>query len=523
MRRRTPIEPKQAPSPALPLSRSPALALSAILLAYLGLAFGYALVTPRWNNPDEPAHYTYLATLARTGRFPILQPGDWDSQQLGERLASGRFTTAEPIEAFRYEGHQPPLYYVLTAPIFKATERLGLRAQVVALRSASILFGLLTILTVYAAARTLAPTRPELPPLAAGIVAFIPMHTAMTATINNDTLAELLASATLLALVRGLQRGFGLRAAVVLGTLCGALLVTKFTVYIFVPLALLALAGPVWASLKPPTPPLPRSPSPALPLGLAALIALAPAAWWWARDVAVYGWPDLFGLIRHDQVVVGQPRWPGLGENLESVRFFGYSLFRSFWAQFGWMAVVLDGRFYWLFLLLMLLATGGLVRFWRVERPDWPVATVRGLGVLLAALGLVVLEVVVYNLSFIQAQGRYLYPAILPIGILLALGWSTLAAIGPSASPVHRLGFGLGVFWLWASLLEALSWLIAGGPAPPLLHLSSAVSAWFATRVPVRRATPVLRRGAAAALVVALALVDAAALTRFVAPYFVGW
>lgn len=509
--------------PARPFPRSPSLAITAILLAYLLLAFGYAVATPRWNNPDEPAHYNYLATLARTGRFPVLEPGDWDSAQLAERLASGRFTTGEPIEQFRYEGHQPPLYYVLAAPVFKASERLGIRAHIVALRAFSILFGLLTVLTVYLAGRTLAPARPELPPLAAGIVAFIPMHTAMTATINNDTLAELLASAALLAVLRGLQRGFGLRSALVLGLLCGALLLTKFTVYVFVPLALLPLALPASSAIR--TGPGRRTaPLRSLaPFALASGVALLSSAWWWARDVSVYGWPDFFGLIRHDRVVVGQPRWPGLGENLESVRFFGYSLFRSFWAQFGWMAVVLDARFYWLFLLLLLLAIGGLVRFWRFERPDWPAATARGLGVLLAALGLVVLEVVVYNLSFIQAQGRYLYPAILPIGLLLALGWSTLAALGPNASGLRRLGFGLGVFWLWATLLEGLSWLATGGPAPPLLHLSSAVSAWLATRVPVRRAAPVLRAGAATALVVALALVDAAALTRFVAPYFSGW
>src|SRR5205814_1821819 len=65
----------------LPADRA---ALLAILLIYVGLASGYALATPRWNNPDEPAHYNYIAYLGRTGQFPVLQPGDWDSQRLGE-------------------------------------------------------------------------------------------------------------------------------------------------------------------------------------------------------------------------------------------------------------------------------------------------------------------------------------------------------------------------------------------------------------------------------------------------------
>src|SRR5687767_14125066 len=102
-------------------SRARALApLAGILLIYISLTPGYAVGTPRWNNPDEPAHYNYIAHLARTGQLPLLEPGDWDSQRLGERLASGRFSSQEPIESFRYESHQPPLYYALMAPVYRA-------------------------------------------------------------------------------------------------------------------------------------------------------------------------------------------------------------------------------------------------------------------------------------------------------------------------------------------------------------------------------------------------------------------
>src|SRR5207249_12248312 len=50
-------------------------ALVAILLTYLALASGYALGTPRWNNPDEPAHYNYVAQVARTVQLPVLEAG----------------------------------------------------------------------------------------------------------------------------------------------------------------------------------------------------------------------------------------------------------------------------------------------------------------------------------------------------------------------------------------------------------------------------------------------------------------
>jgi 4-amino-4-deoxy-L-arabinose transferase-like glycosyltransferase len=501
--------------------------LVAILLVYLVLAAGYTLATPRWNNPDEPAHYNYLAHLARSGHFPVLQPGDWDSRRLNERLASGRFSTDQPIEEFRYEGHQPPLYYLLMAPLYRLVEGLGSNVRVVALRFASIGLGLLLIVVVYAAGRALAPQRAELAPLAAGLVALIPMHTAMTAAINNDTLAELMASATLLAIVVGLRRGFCIRDAVAIGTLCGGLLLTKLTVYIFVPLALLAVAigtaVPIHSSLGQGKLQEYQWRRAIRYVALAVLIAAVLSAWWFVRNLLIYGWPDSFGLIRHDQVVVGQARWPGLGDNLESIRFLLYSTFRSFWAQFGWMAVVMDPRQerpYWLFLLFTLLALGGFRCFWRTELPTWPPAAALALRFLVAVLVVVMAQLLAYNLTFIQAQGRYLYPAILPIGLLLALGWSTVAEVAPGASRWRWFGFGIGFYWLWAAGVEAISWLVAAASAPPILHVLTIAPTWLATKVQIRRPRESLAGIAATALLVVLGLVNAAALLRFVVPYF---
>jgi 4-amino-4-deoxy-L-arabinose transferase-like glycosyltransferase len=493
-------------------------ALVAVLLGYFVLAAGYALATPRWNNPDEPAHFNYLAQVARTGALPALRPGDWDAERLGQRLESGRFVGAEPIDELRYEGHQPPLYYLLLAPPFWLTEGLGNNARIVALRGVSILLGGFTVVAIFAAARTLVPRRPELAPLAAGLVAFVPMFTAMSAAINNDALATLLASLTLLVVLRGLRDGFGTGGALLIGLLSGALLLTKLTVYPLVPLSYLALVLDGAGSSRPRR--LERS---ARYVTLALLVTALLAGWWFFRNLTVYGPGDPFGLRRHDLVVVGQPRWPGLGENLESLRFFGLSMFRSFWAQFGWMAVVLDARFYALYLLFLGLAAGGLRRFWRVELPDWPPAAALGLKFLLAALGLIVAEVVVYNLSFIQAQGRYLHPALLPIGMLLGLGWIALADVGPRLSTWRRVGFGLGFFLVWALAIESLAWLIGQGPAPVWLHLVTAGQAWLATRFQQRRERGSVAGVACVALLIALFLADAAALLRFVVPYFQGW
>src|SRR5205814_3754384 len=50
------------------------LILALALVAYAALAIGYLTLTPIWQNPDEPAHYNYVAFIAQTGGLPELRP-----------------------------------------------------------------------------------------------------------------------------------------------------------------------------------------------------------------------------------------------------------------------------------------------------------------------------------------------------------------------------------------------------------------------------------------------------------------
>ena len=78
------------------MSRAPALVVALALVAYVVLALGYAIRTPVWQNPDEPAHFNYVVHVAETGTLPELRPGDWDAQLL-ERLKSGRLEPADSL------------------------------------------------------------------------------------------------------------------------------------------------------------------------------------------------------------------------------------------------------------------------------------------------------------------------------------------------------------------------------------------------------------------------------------------
>jgi 4-amino-4-deoxy-L-arabinose transferase-like glycosyltransferase len=116
-------------------TRYPALLLVLILGIYAALGVLFAARTPAWQAPDEPAHYNYVRYLAQSGQFPVLQMGDYPSAYL-EQIKSQHFPPDMSIDAIRYEFHQPPLYYVLAAPLFALTG-----GSLLVLRLFSVLLG----------------------------------------------------------------------------------------------------------------------------------------------------------------------------------------------------------------------------------------------------------------------------------------------------------------------------------------------------------------------------------------------
>lgn len=160
--------------------------LIAICAGYLLVAGLYAAFTPRWQAPDEPAHYNYAAQIRTDGCCPEIAPGDWDNATL-ERLKSARFAPAltTNIARIQYEDHQPPLYYLLVAGVsrvFGESLYVG--------RAVSVLLGLGGVVAAYVVGRMLFPARVGVALTGAALVAYIPQHAAMLGSINNDALAE---------------------------------------------------------------------------------------------------------------------------------------------------------------------------------------------------------------------------------------------------------------------------------------------------------------------------------------------
>jgi hypothetical protein len=164
------------------------------------------------------------------------------------------------------------------------------------------------------------------------------------------------------------------------------------------------------------------------PLLLVFALALVISGWWFIRNLWVYGDTDLFGLRRHDLVVAAQPR---TGEfDLAAAKNFAFVSFKSFWAQFGWMGVPADERTYAVLGLVSAVAGLGLILFLLRALADRQLLSWHqraSLTLLGATLILVLLEMFLYNLRYLQPQGRYLFPAIFPIGVFFTLGVRELA------------------------------------------------------------------------------------------------
>ena len=302
-------------------------AFIAILVGYLVVGALYALSTPAWQAPDEPAHYNYIRQVAEAGCCPRIEPGDWDSAALAQ-LTSSRFAPQRLrlLPSVQYEDHQPPLYYLLASPLFQLSE-----GALAPLRLFSVLLGAGVVALSFVISRQLLLSQPHVALAVMALVAFLPQHVAMLASVNNDALAELLVGLCLLWMLRYLNADTSLnppdesggsrkhaakRYAHRLfhspwgaGLLVGAAFLTKLTIYflaLLVPLAIWLR----WRGEKRGLPELARA------LASFALVAGAIGGLWWLRNAHTYGFPDILALGAHD-VVVADPLRPPVAVSRE--------------------------------------------------------------------------------------------------------------------------------------------------------------------------------------------------------------
>jgi 4-amino-4-deoxy-L-arabinose transferase-like glycosyltransferase len=214
-----------------------------ILLVYIIVGVLFAVITPPWQAPDEPAHYNTIRQVAENGCCPTIELGDWQLAYQNE-LVSARFAPEllDRLETIQYEDHQPPLYYLLSSVVYRL-----FNGSLTALRIFSVLIGTGLVACMFAIVQRLFPDRPGVVIGSTLLFAFIPQHMAMLSAVNNDGLSELFIALTLLATINYLtsETETQLREWV-LGLLVGAIFITKSTGYFMAAVVPIAI---VWRNV----------------------------------------------------------------------------------------------------------------------------------------------------------------------------------------------------------------------------------------------------------------------------------
>jgi len=418
-----------------------------VLLIAIALTRGtlYALVTPPFDSPDEKGHYDYVASLYET---------QGTAMQGKER-------------------HQPSLYYWITLPAYAlfahqppdlevyalATGKPSL-LSLIAVRLMSVLMTVATIPLAYWTAKTVRPKDRFIYLGTAAFVALEPAYGWLGASVNNDNLANLLAAGMILMLLRCVSNGFSRGYVVGLVGLTAVAMVTKLTTW---PSA--AIVAAVLA-VRAITPRHARglrltAAAAALLLAVATIFLVGPIRSLAASFFKPWTEPGLLSPHRLSTFFSNLDVWPFVYE------------FKTFWGSFSADSVQLPPVVYWILAVLTAAsATGLLARLARALRKLSRDGVFQVLGgqfgaQVLVLISIALVEIIVplgryYGNSPLRAdqriagweddfallQGRFLFPAMVPLGFLFVWG---LEALLPSRWSKHGT-------WVLIGLLIAIDW-----------------------------------------------------------------
>ncbi|MBO9531864.1 MAG: DUF2142 domain-containing protein [Solirubrobacteraceae bacterium] len=474
-------------------------------LGSLALTVSWATLTPSFQGPDEPEHFSFAQYLEQTGRHPDSRQGlpaakAPYSTQLSATLAALRNNavvieatarqpwtslTRDTIDATsrlpRDDGGgytesasaHSAFYYVLLAPAIKLAGS-SVEAQLWGARLTTALLAALVAGFAAWAAGTLVPGRPRLAALAGLAAATVPMAGAMGGVVNNDMFVALFAAAAFAAvlslLVQPAGRWWRYAVAAATVTLIPIAKAAGFGVTIALGGAI-AVAG----TLVRPARQIPRAALSAAggAIALLAVFALATVVLVDGQSLTLYNvHPVPFGPP------IPGPPGPTFVDKLEYVAqtlvpplhlggtdyFLGTTPYqqvylRGLWGSFGWNRLSPPTLYFSALQLAVVAgALAGFVALWR-ERARWRDRRLAVLAV--AALPFIAIAFVAYAYASLgprerySEQGRYLLVALVPISLWFA---AIPAAIPPGrwrSMATGALGGGLCVLSL-VGLVSAL-------------------------------------------------------------------
>ncbi len=409
------------------MSRARKRPICLLLLSFALLTLTYSLCTPLFEAPDEVWHYAYVRYLAEEHALPPLTGVDSGAYQ---------------------EVAQPPLYYLLAALvsgpvpdddlpelmwhnpgfgyqagptvndnknmlIHTERERFPWRGAVLAVRLArlvSLAFGLLTVAAAWGLGRETFPQQPALALAPAGVVALTPQFLFISGVVSNDSAAAALATCTLWAIARAVNRGITTQRSLAIGLLAGLTGLTKTSGLLLIPLAgMLPLFAPRSSE--------DRLRAIAKHLLMVGCSAAAVAGWWYLRNGILY--QDPLAIQIHVNTPWGRTAPASLAALLSDLPH----VYRSFWGSFGWGHIQYPAWVYWMLGGMVAISLVGWIKD-LLQRRSPP-----GRGrVFLLALGwwlLVCVALAQWMRQVHAPHGRLLFPAIGAGALLLIGGWAS--------------------------------------------------------------------------------------------------
>jgi len=379
--------------------------LAAVAAVGLGCRLAFAFGTPTFYAPDEQAHFQYVRYLAEQRALPV---------------QTSRMN--DPTHDWEY--YQPPLYYLVLAPVHLLADGL-FHDRAITVRALRLVSILLWGVTLLFALRFLDELRVEgglVRATVVGMVGLLPTYVFLSSSLNNDNLLVALGGAILWRAAKPAS----LRNSLWLGALAGLALLTKLTAVVFL---VLFLTVPVVGLLR-------RSlAARAWPHALLAtsLAALSFAPWAWRNQV-------VYGSVTAEEIANVPRRWDSMAEAvLGTLRYMQ----DSFWAVSGVYNNVaffypMIGR-HLAYLALVGLLIGVVLRRDRLRRA-LPVDRdlVASLALALAVNALLVFR---FGLLYGQGQGRFLYALLVPGALLVGAGLRMFTLADREDAPLHLTGF----------------------------------------------------------------------------------
>jgi hypothetical protein len=354
-----------------------------------------------------------------------------------------------PLAQLNQMTQHPPLYYALGAAllwVIPHDQHLPFPWVIGILRLYSIVCVALLPLLAFAAARRLGLAAPTCV-AAAAVPLAVPQFLHVNSAVTNDSLLIGLMSLLTVALTFVATGDLSKRTALYVGLLTAAALFTKAFALAALPWIVVAYAVALYRT---------RS---RLAIG-GAIIAGATSllgGWWYVVNVLRYG------KVQSEETQVAFPPAPaGFHPSpVTYLRHFAGTVSTRFWGDFGYLEVPLPRAFTTAasIVLLALLVLGVLV-----VKPRLP-----GLALLMPLAGVAAIMMVgTYGLYkkyglFPGLQGRYLFPALAAVAVLVACGLGAVARrFAPLvalvvASGAQLFGSGYELHKIWGGSLSAVA------------------------------------------------------------------